>query len=379
MLNSIWKRLQQELQLENSETIKENMTNLLRGNRSQNMQLGIWGTTGAGKSTFLTALYKDLLRTERWRIAADEKARKYLNQQLEIMENGRFVAGTPEGKIDIYEYWLTGTEKDSRFKGLNVTLKFIDAPGGFYEEPSKGAGKIAGGDILDYLCSCDGIVFLLDPKRPKTRKKLSLLLLELMQEFQQRSFETSPQQQRKIRALEQYMAFCVTKADQDDRLWQNGELGRLPEQLVREILGDDPYDRLERNFCQKNRFQCFPISAVGRYRDEDGRLRSPIQNPETEQLSSLSSTDPAWWEQAFSQSDSSPSNAAKINTVNVDDFGVPINSDRSENRETPLQQQIDVSKNCRPMNVLESVEWLIEGIQKNPPALPPRKSNLSAS
>ena len=70
-------------------------------------RIGIWGTTGAGKTTFLAMLYDSLLLRPGWTVAADGKARTFVTGQLRnIRTKGRFPPPTEvTAEADNFRYF----------------------------------------------------------------------------------------------------------------------------------------------------------------------------------------------------------------------------------------------------------------------------------
>jgi hypothetical protein len=357
------------------------------------IQLGIWGTTGAGKTTYLGRLYTELLSTHKWIVDASPESFKYINDIVEALENGNFPQNTPETTSEIpgYEYRLTG--KTPPFKGVNVTLCFIDAPGLFYEKPEKGKAKVKLNgqkvliDVLDYLSGCHGIIFLLDPdpKRLPQQKKLSIVLLELMQEFQKRY--QAQFQDKKARQLQQYMAFCVTKADKGD-LWN--EL-HDPKNVAKRIMGDTVYNGLQNTFCLPKRFEFYPVSSIGRYQEgKDGSWKQAVNYPQqndpdptnnqSNEVSEPQKPLSDMWEEMTNEkpyefeSQEKPTNqepeSSFTDSSNDNNYGLSPSSPNEPPRPSEENPTFDVEKNPVPINILEPIEWLIQGIRANPPSLP---------
>jgi len=233
------------------------------------IQLGIWGTARAGKTTYLGRLYTELLKSEIWTVYASKESLDYINKIVDGLEKGTFpVPNNPlTKKLKQYDYRLTGEKQP--FKGINLMLRFIDAPGEFYEDPEKGKGTVevegqkVSIDILEYLSGCHGIIFLLDPEQESLpeNKKLSSILRKLMQDFHHRYIN----QDAKITKLQQYMAFCVTKVDKGN-FWQES---KDPEKFVKRIMGTETYKYIKNNYCLEPRLNFFPVSSIGRYKKED--------------------------------------------------------------------------------------------------------------
>ena len=396
---------------------KENLADWLKQDVLQNsskttIRLGIWGTTGAGKTTYLTMLYDALEMSNQWVVTVDEKARTFVEDNLtRIKEQRQFPAPTePSEKLEVFRYTLTSV---SRYIRKKIVLDFIDAPGEFYEDIRESKTEIEiseaptnqqreqsyppevqSMDIVDYLNSCDGIIFLLDPIRSKGNgKAYSTLLRNLFLEFQERSRHP----EMKTEQLEQYMAFCINKFDREN-LWENSKKAY---ELAQEIMGME----LQRigNFCwvesneeirrfrlkKKNRCEFFTISSIGRYQDEHGKYQEAVIYPNKK-------TNPASGTQVNEPPIVSPKTnddeiiyvrqkkgrgAETIKTTTDHLQGTTSHEYETDNQPEQLPRRVETIKPDVPLlshKVLDPIEWLIPRIQKYPP-LHPCINNLADS
>jgi hypothetical protein len=194
------------------------------------IQIGIWGTSRAGKTVYLVALYWALqrMRTE-WEIyPANEESEAFLDKAREdFFVHHRFPDKTRETKT--YTYILKRLIDGHEYK-----LEFIDAPGelytGYYDTtPEKVARhrtvpveqrseKAQHSDktpqeMFDILKNCTGILVLLDPAwktNPLRNQPYDQLLVQVF-----RDLKTYHRQQ----ARAPYIALCYTKVDATDELW----------------------------------------------------------------------------------------------------------------------------------------------------------------
>ena len=282
------------------------------------IRIGIWGGVGAGKTIFLTRLFECLEKSSNYRIAADEKAIDFIQQNKDILDNEKKPGSLPKetdpgmSELEIFRYTITS--QSSWSQNLTIVLEFIDASGEFYENPYSNAtvsdGETTYQGIIEYLISCHGIIFLLDPlyklkteQAPTYRKLLSDLFIEFRRRSRSRVNEA-------VTPLEQYMAFCVTKVDEEvakingkiiktaditeeeyeiinpkddqDWLWKAGQ---NPLDLVAEIMGQEMTTRLSTEYSlveespdrrekphPKNRCNFYAVSAFGRYQNKEGKL-----------------------------------------------------------------------------------------------------------
>ncbi len=366
-------------------TLSKWLKESLQTSSSSDIRLGIWGTSGSGKTTYMLMLYEALKDSEAWLVELDPIARKFIRKNSNYLRQGFFSPPTETAKeLEIFSYTL----RRRISPGSKIILNFIDAPGEFYENILSAKGRVKGKNIIsstplseeenktpiiDYLMSCDGIIFLLDPENTeKNGGRYSSLLEDLFLEFQERSKRTDIDVDDP--RLEQYMTFCVTKVDRKN-FW-NYRKDAQP--FVEKILGKWMSLKKLQNFCRleelnpekrkkpskNNRCEFFCISSVGRYQ-KDGEWVSPVIYPEengsiqpnTEQTESSSSPSWGYDEEVYSPQSSKSSTGDWASSGNQN-YPDPV----SENRPT-----IDSEAVLRPYNVLEPVEWLIKGIQANPP------------
>ena len=347
-------------------------------------RIGIWGTTGAGKTTFLAMLYDALLLRPGWTVAADGKARGFITGHLRnIRTKGRFPAPTEvTAETDIFRYILQeeGSQgADGAYR--QITLDFVDAPGEFYERPHQADRRVTGEmDILDYLSSCDGIIFLLDPDRVdeslgEDEDDYRTMLLDLMLEFQERSIKSGVSDDLR---LEQYMAFCATKSDKD-AYWAQRE---APQNLLETVMGDTMYRMLGSNFCKPNRYNFFAVSAIGRYQDPatgewienisyNGQhapvpRRSRALEPLVTTTSIGSAYEPSAPEVVAVAAE--PETPAPPRSPNAS--WAPVSSSNGGSRPNYAPEVSIVRKSAiTPFNVLEPLDWLIESMRRDPPRI----------
>lgn len=345
-------------------------------------RVGIWGTTGAGKTTFLAMLYDALLLRPGWTVAADPKARQFvLNHLKTIRQHGRFPAPTEiSPELDIFRYILQDESRpDDGADFRQVSLDFVDAPGEFYESPHQPDRRVNNElDILDYLSSCHGIIFLLDPDRTtaeddrdaeEAADDYRTLLLDLMMEFQERARQSGVSDDLR---LEQYMAFCVTKIDKEPH-WSRR---KSPQDLAAEVMGDTMYRMLSANFCKPNRFGFFASSAVGRVQDpetkewrenvvyphraEAARARVPVVT--TTQVGQA-------YEPAPEPGDDSPGAGSERAARSV---WAPGGNGRDQQPADFSPARIARRQAISPFNVIEPLDWLIDNMRRQPPRIAPR-------
>jgi GTPase SAR1 family protein len=376
------------------------------------IRLGIWGTTGSGKTTYLVMLHDRLSKGDsNFEIQTiDAKAQEFLLfHRNQIFQEKVFPTATdPSNKtLNVFNYTVIDSY---RIISEAIKLSFIDAPGKFFEDIGErnpgneviintGENQESQEDqekpkpiyIVDYLISCDGIIFLFDPRRPRNDPQLKPyqnLVPFLFQELKDKAeqLESSKKWEKidiQTKKLKLYSALCVTKVDDMDEFWQRKEKSQ---EFVKEVL-DQAYQQLsqllyfDQNYpagSEQNRSEFFAISSIGRYK-ENGKELKAVNNPnETE--TQLSQTKYEY---------SSPQNSYTINnpevskepdnqseTENLDNsFISAFDDDDDPTLKTPITSEpqtkekkgstIKIEKNPEPYQVTKPLEWLIKSIQAN--------------
>jgi hypothetical protein len=369
---------------------------------AEDIRIGIWGTSGSGKTTYLAMLYYALLLSKDWQVTADSKARQFVTESIKVIKEGKFPATTEiTPNIEIFTYTLA-RQKSSTEIGPKVVLNFIDAPGEFYEEihsanasvtrPSiRGAnsetqvgpnqGNKTG--IIDYLISCDGIIFLLDPLRSNEEGDLYWrLLFDLFMEFQERSQQESMSNAR----LQQYMAFCVTKVDKEE-IWSQGKRSA---DLAKDVMGHSLFTSLETAFCLENRYEFYSVASIGRYFDKDDELWKeavnypsiPDNSKTSETQKDLSSPTSPRRRYAHQKSKDLQDPVASPGQPNTNLNSSPSSEDSWDSLSSPSNTPeppliplptINTKVEYAPFNVITPIEWLINSIQNQPPSRPQPK------
>lgn len=357
-------------------------------NSPSEIRLGIWGTIGSGKTIYLAKLYEALLESDDWVVTADKKAREFVEEHLRDMDNSNKAGLLPlptektRREVEIFRYTLI--PQSSRVAKSNIVLSFIDAAGEFYENRLHANTKVVRKkeqvlnpnekileeeyrDIVEYLMSCNGIIILLDPKRSsKEGESYRTLLFDLFNEFQERSRNLNINLDR----LEQYIAFCVTKVDDNDELWQKGQ---NPQQFAQEVMGQKMWKSLINNFSyveldkkkrkephKKNRCEFFAVSAIGRYQDPDSKKWcKALDKPNQENPQPWQGTNP--YEGYDPDFPAQPKDTGSNSSGSFGGFGLENNT---QNNSKPQRSEITIKQGveCQPINLIEPIEWLIKGI-----------------
>jgi hypothetical protein len=288
--------------------------------------------------------------------------------------------------FDIFTYKFT--YKNSQFGSIPITLEFIDASGEFFEDPDReltiSHGEGAYNNVIDYLMSCHGVIFLLDYERSKPqttknnlRKPYFDLLSNLFSKFQLRFCDLN---QATDGYIQQYMAFCVTKADEDE-LWKKKD----SMSLVKETMGEKMWRYLINNYSlvntdldaakreqprKDNRCNFYSTSAFGRYKNSEDKyvkvLKTPSVSPPNISTPEQNTSNDWDWEEVINNN--TPPNDPPSPKGGLDDIGEETPKEINiKARPTVIVEQ---GKPCNPYNILEPVEWLIRSIIQNPPKLP---------
>jgi|GEM_PF-2493011 len=394
----------------------------IQGSRND-VRIGIWGTSGAGKTTYLARLYDALAESDNWTIQADKEASVFVDAHLTKIDGGRFPERTPKQTRDplkIFSYIITSNKRQPLASSGRIILNFVDAAGEFYESvridedgKAKVASKEGDVDIVDYLVSCDGILFLLDPVRSdQDGEAYSALLRRLFLKFQSRAREHQPNLTR----LEHYVAFGVTKVDRQE-IWTKGVDSLESHKLAQTVLGPRIFNQLktyywlepdsERRKQEKedpsrrgkiNRCDFFSIAAIGRYRNEEtGEWCEAViypdrENEENAQMfseippnsapsnntnrsytgylgydPSRSAPDEHSYKTDNPTAPPSNENPTPVSSTSSQGWGADDTSPSISEQGNGKVERIKRGVDFEATGVLEPIEWLIQGIQNCPP------------
>ena len=352
----------------------------LFGRNDCDIRIGIWGAAGAGKTTYLVRLFDALEASKDWTVSVDAgHGRELLEESQDVMLNaGRFPALTdPHVTPEIFNYIITPQRRGigQGIKFSQIKLDFLDAPGEFYEDFKKRKSE---NDIVDYLLSCDGIIFLIDPNQ-KLQRRLSTLLGNLFRELEARAkqkIKSNALQSKKTSQygkLEQYMAFCVTKID-DSTYWERRNDSH---KLMHEVASKRFFHGLK-NYChyvensqerkkygKYNRCEFFCLSSIGRYFDGDDYTEVVFE----ETLESISESESSTAELDSAVDDQNNENVSGWNDY---DFKMPTtsqNNTQSEQKQVIKKINSDLLEEVSGYGLIEPLEWLIRRIQFHKPTM----------
>lgn len=265
----------------------------MSSNRTVN--IGIWGGTESGKTTYLSALEIATLLdpTGSWNIFGDDSVSPqsvdFLLTGTESLRDGRFPPPTISRQV--YTYEIIG--KPSGFAGLvGSLLEAVGKPRSF--QFNLHVFDYPGGDLLNkdpadplwaQLAKCDGLVYLFDPHKTDVTsdnfKCLSRSTSMIRQVLSKQSGALLSDGR-----LPHHLAVCVTKFDDDQvfsRLRQAGLVifdENRPEQAPRVKEEEKAFEcfadiftipKIRRSF-KDDRVRFFLTSSIGFYRDEQGKI-----------------------------------------------------------------------------------------------------------
>ncbi|MBN1564127.1 MAG: hypothetical protein JXA10_09825 [Anaerolineae bacterium] len=191
---------------------------------SDSFKIGIWGTSRAGKTTFLAMLYHTFLsQHDTWSIRAENEARLFVETAFEDIFSGR---SFPEKTVRAQQYQYTITHKSTQ---QTFILEFLDAPGELFEiyyqrkrrnenvvvaqsETEPQLANLSANELFNYLAQCDGLLIFIDPlweSRPHGRLTYAQLLYQLFEDLRLERPDNPP-----------LAAFCLVKVDGVDDLWE---------------------------------------------------------------------------------------------------------------------------------------------------------------
>lgn len=350
----------------------------------QPIRLGIWGTRSAGKTVYMLMLYHYLSIEQGWNIAVDQETEEFINKGLELMlDEGKFVLPTltRRGEAqDIYSYTLSGMMNNQT---IDIEIQFFDISG----ETLRGRNEIIHDEngkeitIVDYLLKCHGILFLVSPlQEDRDSRSYYALLGDLFRSMQNRSGHMQ---------LEQYVVFGITKVDHEE-VYPNfiskssdKSSDKSAEKLFIEMLGRQTNlhwfenffhikigkgDSVDINPNHDNRCGFFYISPFGVHKDKNGDIKSIVErNEQTTQ----SQKDPILDPIETSSGSGSPyemgsKSKGRNNTLNAQGASTG-------------KYKINIEVPFNPINMIEPIGWLIQGIINCPPNIPIDSSSQANS
>lgn len=363
-------------------------------------RLGIWGISESGKTVYLVRLLK-ALEQQGWTYQAlDQKSLDYYNENHRMIENGCFpeFTNTGAGKIEMYSYIIKYQDIKTNKILKQAELNFIDISGEMYENrdylyDEEYKVTLDGKDLLiiDYFLSCHGILFLVDYWKDRDRYSKNKIAKAKLSQYQLLDdLFTRMQMRRKeidnyLGKLEPYVAFAVTKVDHKDILKEIRQSGLSSIELVEKVLGNDANPHWFRKYfhvnlrdlekqrpggfhpiaSDKHRCQFYSISAIGFYYDTNTREWKSGEYIESkkERDANKQNFNSYQKKEIYDPLGQSLGNGSSRDDIFDDD-------DIEKMFYKPSQPQIKQGVKLKPLNVVEPIEWFIDGIKKHKPTLP---------
>ncbi len=269
---------------------------------NESQSIGIWGPTGSGKTTYLGALYLDLLKE--WMIHGENSKGRDSSQLMVDISNaltaGIFPRATPrESKHYALYFHPIKTGFIARRRQNPFELSLYEAPGEFTGRDSGLLPSDEVGMYYENLGKSTGLLLMIDPVSQQKRGE-DLFGVEAGTYYLalQKLFDNLPTDAN--RKVNTRLAFCLTKIDVDSVASQLET--ESVEQVIYNIIGGDAAN-LVRSRCVERRIAFFGLSAVGTYMIE-GSLRpnitySPRENSyqiaKPHERKPLRLTEPLYW------------------------------------------------------------------------------------
>lgn len=233
----------------------------------QHIQIGIWGSIGSGKTTYLAALYHAREHSHWQMNPADDDSIKFILDTTKVLFEGNFPPATdPNQAPKVYTYHFSKRQDILDTWGRVIfgdrgqrifAVSFLDAAGGYFEDPDAypfeicdGQGTVIYRDVWDYLARCRGLICILDPDRGKEYFEIAFRALSKLSLV----INTG-----RPGYIDRYMAFCLSKMDKP----KHYDYLSCPESYAEQVLGQRTIGVI-RDSCPENRRRFFGISSIGR-------------------------------------------------------------------------------------------------------------------
>ncbi|PRX66977.1 hypothetical protein B0I32_105417 [Nonomuraea fuscirosea] len=292
-------------------------------------RIGLWGAPQSGKTTFLAALRVavDQGESDWWLHGSNDASTDFLTDMThQLITLRQFPAATLNLPPNLQ--WVFRGEREVRRRtrfGLTRTerevtaimLDLLDAPGGMYRGDSRRSNAAPSGRVqfhdddgadagdgrkdlseeerlIDHLVSCDGLIYLFDPTRERSRRDSYDYFQRTVMQLAQRAAGRS-----RDRFLPHHLAVCITKFDHPyvyepahrlgyaDNTTKDEGFPTVPDALAAELFSvlcaSDVQnsavllDKGIRTSFSPDRTRYFMTSAVGFYLDPKVRRFQPAQ------------------------------------------------------------------------------------------------------
>ncbi|RME77728.1 MAG: hypothetical protein D6785_12450, partial [Planctomycetota bacterium] len=225
--------------------------------------IGIFGTKGAGKTTYLVSLVHQMYNyavNDRWEMNITGPSHKFFIEKIKKLEKGEWLDSTK--KIEDFEFKMIHT-----YSGDIIELKTADIVGEAFKETFDPCSEEDKKEttLLDTLRNASGYIFIIDPKRlmdPQDKIEEVAVYRSLL-EYLREAKGLKPRQKFK-----EPFAFVLSKAD------KYGEMIRKPQRFF--------YDKMRAVHGKAEslirHYKVFMVSAVGGTEERGGKEfpRTPI-------------------------------------------------------------------------------------------------------
>ncbi len=220
--------------------------------------IALWGSKGAGKTTYL-ALLQIAASQAGWSMkACDGDSEAFLERARHTLTvRGTFPEPTRLDDARIYSYWVSRERSYlETVAGRHCTfqVQFLDASGEWFE--GQASGWLFGqADPAAYLARCQGIICLLDPER---MQREGAAYADLVAGALERVAQAMGLGHRA--RLTQRVGFVLTKIDEPAHWPERGDA----RDYARRLVGRAGIERIL-HCCSRRRSRFFSASAIGRY------------------------------------------------------------------------------------------------------------------
>ena len=231
----------------------------------------IWGSKGAGKTSFLGALYFAIKKNNNWTIVPVNEHSNIFIQKIhdQMIDNKEFPLPTDPNDIDKVFTFEIGKNRTNAITKMmykfrkgsykKIETSFIDAAGEFFEDPEK--EKEFKNYISNNINNVQGILCLIDPDRADSNsddnKSYFSLLFDNLSKVRS-ILVSSSSKSSNLDKIPIPIAICLTKMDVKERK----EYINSPESFAKNIMGDIAY-KLIQNYFDPDLIKYFACSSVG--------------------------------------------------------------------------------------------------------------------
>jgi energy-coupling factor transporter ATP-binding protein EcfA2 len=204
-------------------------------------RVGLWGAPGSGKTTFLAALNIAITRSAQDLLifGIDDESTEFLSENTSMLTKDRLFPPATEANRPLSWAMHVPAERSVKKRfgrtisepyHIQLNIDLLDAPGRSYASVRTAGGSQSSAalgfddddddasaspeeELVEHLAACDGIVFLFDPTREKTKGDAYDYFQGTLARIAQRRLT---QNRERTVKLPQYLAVCMTKLDDPD-------------------------------------------------------------------------------------------------------------------------------------------------------------------